>query len=72
MKNTLDDLRERFPGQTAIDPEAAGSILDMHAGHVRRLLRDGGLPGVKVGSRWFIPLTKLAAILDGEADAVHG
>lgn len=66
MTSTLDVLQSRFPNRTAIDPDEAALVLDLHAGHVRRLLRDGGLPGAKIGSRWFIPLTKLAAVLDGE------
>lgn len=66
MTSTLEDLQLRFPDRTAIDPDEAGIAMNMHAGHVRRLLRDGELPGVKVGSRWLIPLAKLAAILDGD------
>lgn len=68
MTSTLEDLQIRFPNRAAIDPDEAGVVMNMHAGHVRRLLRDGDMPGAKVGSRWFIPLTKLAAVLDGEAD----
>ncbi len=67
MVSTMEDLRERFPNQTAIDPDEAGTVLHMHAGHVRRLLREGALPGTKIGARWFIPIGKLAAILDGDA-----
>lgn len=68
MASTLEDLQSRFPDRTAIDPDEAGKILDMHPAHVRRLLRAGALPGTHIGSRWCIPLTKLAAVLDGEAD----
>lgn len=66
MTSTFEDLQLRFPERTAIDPDEAGDVLNMHAGHVRRLLRERQLPGVKIGSRWLIPLAKLAAMLDGE------
>lgn len=66
MTSTLQDLQARFPDRAAIDPDEAGTVLDMHPGHVRRLLRLGKLPGTHIGSRWCIPLTKLAAVLDGD------
>lgn len=47
--------------------EEAAAILDVHPVTVRKLLREGRLPGVKVGTQqWRIPPAQLEAFMRGE------
>ena len=46
-------------GDELLTPEAAADYLNMHIDSVRRLLRQGKLPGVKVGGGWRLRRTDL-------------
>lgn len=48
-----------------LTPEESAAFLKMHIDSVRRLLRSGKLPGVKVGGGWRIPKSALKAMLEG-------
>ena len=39
-------------------------VLNCHKSHVRAMCQNGQLPAVQIGSRWFIPTVKLAAVLE--------
>lgn len=48
--------------------EQAAERLQMHPDTIRRFLRDGTLPGRKLGARqWRIPASSLKAYMEGEA-----
>jgi excisionase family DNA binding protein len=49
-------------------PEAAAEYLKLHIDSVRRLLRKGKLPGVKVGHGWRIKRSVLDTMLNGAAE----
>lgn len=51
-------------GFTAMEVAAA---LGTHPGHVRRLMRNGDLPAVKIGDRWYMPASELEALFGGKA-----
>jgi excisionase family DNA binding protein len=46
-----------------LTPEESAIFLKMHIDSVRRLLRQGKLPGVKVGGAWRIPKSALSEML---------
>ena len=48
-----------------LTPEEAAAYLRLNAQTVYRLLRDGQLPGVKVGRQWRIRRAALEQYLDG-------
>lgn len=45
--------------------EEVADLLRMHLDSVRRLLRQGRLPGVRLGKRWWIRRADLEALLRG-------
>ncbi len=47
--------------------QEAADLLQMHRDSVRRLLRQGRLPGSRVGKRWWIRRAALESLLHGEA-----
>ena len=52
--------------------DQASERLQLHPDTVRRLLREGQLPGRKIGARqWRIPEGKLKAFLDGELGKIE-
>ncbi|HEV2344340.1 MAG TPA: helix-turn-helix domain-containing protein [Actinocrinis sp.] len=59
---TIDDIRT-LP---TITPKQACGVLDMDMDSVLKALRNGELPGFKIGRLWKIPVPKLLALLDGE------
>lgn len=52
-----------------LTPEESATFLKMHVDSVRRLLRQGALPGVKVGGGWRIPKDALRSMLAGQKPA---
>ena len=46
-----------------LTPEESAAYLKMHVDSIRRLLRSGKLPGVKVGGGWRISKATLDAML---------
>jgi len=53
-----------------LTPEKAADLLGIHKESARRLLRQGKLPGVKVGGGWRIPRSRrLQDMLDGKPAA---
>ena len=52
-----------------LTPEESAAMLKMHLDSVRRLLRQGKLPGVKVGGAWRIPRSTLRDMLAGKKPA---
>jgi excisionase family DNA binding protein len=52
-----------------LTPEDSAKYLKMHVDSVRRLLRTGKLPGVKVGGGWRIPKAALDNMLAGKPAA---
>ena len=53
-----------------LTPKDLERLLSLSSGHVRLLLRDGSLPGVKVGSRWYVPRTELEKFLEKQLEEV--
>ena len=49
-------------------PEEIATLLGLSPLGVVRQCRKGKLPGLKVGSRWYVHVAKLAAQLDREAE----
>lgn len=49
-----------------LTPAKTAKILGIHLDSARRLLRNGKLPGVKVGHGWRIPRSRLQDMLDGK------
>jgi excisionase family DNA binding protein len=49
-----------------LTPEDSAKYLKMHVDSIRRLLRSGKLPGVKVGGAWRIPKKALDEMLSGK------
>jgi excisionase family DNA binding protein len=55
----------RFMGDELLTVEQAAQRLQMHADTVRRLLREGQLPGRKIGARhWRVPADLLKAYVE--------
>lgn len=52
-------------GNQLLTPEQSAEYLQMHVDSVRRLLRTGKLPGVKVGGSWRVLKTELDKMLSG-------
>jgi len=50
-----------------VPAEAAAPQLRRHPVTLRRNLRDGTIPGIKVGGRWFMSSAVLDRMLAGEA-----
>ncbi len=55
-----------MPPDELFTPEESAKYLKMHVDSVRRLLRNGKLPGVKIGGGWRIPKGALDAMLSGK------
>jgi len=53
-----------------LTPEESAKYLKMHVDSVRRLMRAGKLPGVKVGGGWRIQKSVLDVMLSGGKPAV--
>lgn len=52
-----------------LDTDALSQLLGLCAATVRDLCRDGELPAVKLGGRWFVARRDLAALFEGERHA---
>lgn len=50
--------------RTLLNPDQAGLVLGMHPDTVRRLARNGTLPGTKLGKNWRFSETDLQAFID--------
>ena len=46
-----------------------GEVLHHHPSHIRAMCQRGELPAVRIGSRWHVVTTKLAAFLEGDGNA---
>jgi excisionase family DNA binding protein len=55
-----------------LTPEESAKYLKMHVDSVRRLLRNGKLPGKKVGGGWRIPKSALDEMLRGDQPVAKG
>lgn len=47
-------------------------LLKLSACHVRRMLRSGELPGLKIGARWYVPKSALEEIFNKAIGENHG
>ena len=63
--NTVDYLIFKYERAT-IRPNQLAFEAGCHPVHIRKLLQDGAIRGVKVGSRWLIPIEAAAAFLEGD------
>ena len=63
----FDDLYAKYGPLMRTD--AVADLLHCHKSHVRAMCQAGELPAVRVGSRWFMPTAKMAAICDGAGEA---
>lgn len=75
-REALDDLFGGYPA--AMNPEQVAEVLTMTKAGVYRWLKDGTIPGYKVGSTWRIIRDELKTTLeagsnrpDGHVDSVH-
>ncbi len=50
-----------------LTPDDVAAHLKMHRDHVRRLLRSGELPGVKIGRSWRVSSEKLAQWIENKS-----
>jgi excisionase family DNA binding protein len=48
-------LRDALPSEQLLLPEEAGQVLRCTRRKVCSLMRDGALPGVRVGASWRVP-----------------
>ena len=48
-----------------LNPKDASEVLGLQEWTVRRMLRNGELPAVKIGARWYMPKSKLIEYLEG-------
>ena len=48
-----------------LTPKEAGAILRKSADTVRYLIRTEQIAAAKIGGRWFVPRSKLIALLEG-------
>lgn len=58
-------LAEPSPLPTWLSPLEVAAVLRFDRHTVYRLLRDGELPGTKIGGRWFVSVEALAAKIRG-------
>ncbi len=59
-RETLYALRERFEGRDSITVKELSEYLGAYPQTVQIHIRDGKLPGIKIGKSYSIPLTQLA------------
>ena len=59
-RETLHALRERFDGKDSISVKELSKYLGVYPQTVQIHIREGKLPGVKIGKSYSIPLTQLA------------
>lgn len=59
-RETLYALRERFEGRDSITVKELSEYLSAYPQTVQIHIREGKLPGVKIGNSYSIPLTQLA------------
>lgn len=59
-RETLYALRERFGGKDSITVNELSEYLGAYPQTVQIHIREGKLPGIKVGKSYSIPLTQLA------------
>ena len=57
----LDSIRSR----ATLDTNELAALLNMDRDSVLKALRNGELPGLKIGRLWRIPVPKLLALLEG-------
>jgi excisionase family DNA binding protein len=50
-----------------LSPDEVARLLELNRHTVYRLLRDGQLPGSRIGGRWFVSVEALAARIRGTA-----
>lgn len=63
-RSTYEYLLEKYDSAT-LTPAQFAAETHRHPTHIRALLQKGELPGVRIGSRWVIPIGKAAEILEG-------
>lgn len=61
--STADILMRQY-GPTMTASQVA-QVLHHHPSHVRALCARGDLPACRVGGRWTVSTTRLAALIDG-------
>ena len=50
-----------------LTPADLAELTGLHVETVRRLMREGGLPSVRIGQRLYTPKTRLLELLEGGA-----
>lgn len=48
-----------------LDSASVSKATGLHVGTVRRMMRDGIIPGVKIGRKWFISDVVLESMVSG-------
>jgi excisionase family DNA binding protein len=70
IASSADESRVRDGGFPAwLSPDEVAKLLELNRHTVYRLLRDGELPGSRIGGRWFVSTEALAARIRGIASA---
>lgn len=64
MKPQTDD------GRLVLTVEETGAALDLSPGTVRKGIRQGWIPAVRLGRKWLIPRTRLEEMLAGASESV--
>lgn len=54
-----------------LDTEDVCELLGLSKCHVRRMLRAGELPGVKIGARWYVPKSEFERLLETRLENVR-
>lgn len=49
-----------------ISTERLAGILGVHLNTARALCRNGEVPAVRIGNRWYVPRARLVAFVEGE------
>lgn len=63
---------EKHPQKLALGVKETASLLSLHPNSVRKLLRDGALPHLRVGRRVLVPVAGIEALLEGKTPAGGG
>lgn len=58
--------QEATPAERYLLVDEVARILRMAPTTVRKRLKDGDLPGVKIGGEWRVPTARLEALLNGD------
>ena len=61
--SAYERLESKYPA--LLRPNHLAAESGIHPVRIREMLKSGEIEGMKIGSRWFIPIAAAAAFLDG-------